>query len=44
MKRHTARNWTVEEYDNWSAATGRIEAVAEAADEGGGPSLAGASA
>ena len=39
MKRHTARDWTVEEFDNWYAATKKFEAVAEAADEGGGPSL-----
>jgi hypothetical protein len=39
MKRHTAREWTVEEFDDWSAATDRIGAVAEAADEEGGPSL-----
>jgi len=38
MKRH-ARDWTVEEYDEWSAATKRRKAVAEAADEEGGPSL-----
>jgi len=39
MKRHTAREWTVEEFEHWSAATDRFEAVAEAADEEGGPSL-----
>ena len=39
MKRHTARDWTVEEYDEWSAATNRIEAVGTAADEEGGPRL-----
>ncbi len=39
MKRHPAKEWTVEEYNDWSAATDRIEAVAEAADEEGGPSL-----
>ncbi len=38
MRRHT-REWTVEEYDDWSAATDRYEATAEAADEEGGPSL-----
>lgn len=39
MKRHTAKEWTVEEFDDWAAATDRHEAVAEAADEEGGPSL-----
>ena len=39
MKRHTARECTVEEYDDWSAATDTFEAVAKAADEEGGPSL-----
>jgi len=39
MKRHTPRDWTLEEYDNWSAATDSFAAVAEAADEEGGPSL-----
>lgn len=39
MKRHTSRDWTLEEYDNWSAATAKFEAVAKAADEEGGPSL-----
>jgi hypothetical protein len=39
MKRHTAKEWTVEEFEDWSAATDRYEAVAEAADEEGGPSL-----
>ncbi len=39
MKRHAAREYTVEEFDAWSAATGRFEAVGEAADEEGGPSL-----
>lgn len=39
MKRHTAREWTVEEFDDWSAATDRIEAAAKAADEEGGPGV-----
>lgn len=39
MKRHAPREMTMEEYDEWSAATDRIGAVAEAADEEGGPSL-----
>ena len=39
MKRHTARECTVEEFDDWCAATDRHEAVAQAADEEGGPSL-----
>lgn len=38
MKRH-ARDWTLEEYDDWCAAEQRQKAVAEAADEEGGPSL-----
>ena len=38
MKRH-ARDWTLEEYDDWCAATDRAKAVAEAADEEGGPGL-----
>lgn len=38
--RHTpAREMTNEEFDEWLAATKRYEAVAEAADEEGGPSL-----
>lgn len=39
MKRHTARDLTLEEFDAWSAATDRFEAVGEAADEEGGPRL-----
>jgi hypothetical protein len=39
MARREARDLTVEEFDNWSAATDKFEAVAEAADEEGGPSL-----
>jgi hypothetical protein len=39
MKRHTARDLTLEEFDDWVAATDRHEAVVEAADEEGGPSL-----
>jgi len=39
MKRHAEREWTVEEFDNWSAATDKFEAVGKAADEEGGPSL-----
>jgi hypothetical protein len=39
MARHTAREWTLEEYDDWRAATDKFEAVAAAADEEGGPSL-----
>jgi hypothetical protein len=39
MKRHTAREWTVEEFHDWVAASDRFEAVGEAADEEGGPSL-----
>jgi len=39
MARREARDLTVEEYDNWSAATDRFEAVGKATDEEGGPSL-----
>lgn len=39
MKRHSAREWTVEEFDDWAAAGGRFDAVGQAADEEGGPSL-----
>lgn len=37
--RHHTRDWTVEEFDEWLAATRREEAIAEAADEEGGPRL-----
>ena len=39
MKRHTAREMTVEEFNDWCAATDKFESVAKAADEEGGPSL-----
>ena len=39
MKRHTAREWTVEEFNDWAAASDRVDAVGQAADEEGGPSL-----
>jgi hypothetical protein len=39
MAKRTAREMTVEEFDQWSAATTRYEKVAEAADEVGGPRL-----
>ena len=39
MKRHTNKEWTVEEFDDWCAATDRLEAVGQAADEEGGPRL-----
>jgi hypothetical protein len=39
MKHRTARELTLEEFDAWKAATARFKAVAETADEGGGPSL-----
>jgi hypothetical protein len=39
MARREARDLTVEEFDNWSAATDKFEAVGKAADEEGGPSL-----
>lgn len=39
MARRAARDLTLEEYDNWEAATKKFEALAKAADEEGGPSL-----
>jgi hypothetical protein len=39
MKRHAAREWTAESFDDWSSATDRVGRVLEAADEEGGPSL-----
>jgi len=39
MKRNTASECTVEEFDAWMAASSRHEAVATAADEEGGPRL-----
>ncbi len=39
MKHRTPRELTNEEFDAWHAATGRHEAVAQAADEEGGPRL-----
>ena len=39
MARRAARDLTLEEYDNWEAATKKFEALAEAADEEGGPGL-----
>lgn len=39
MKRHTARDFTPEEFDDWMASGDREEAVANAADEEGGPRL-----
>jgi hypothetical protein len=39
MARRRSKEMTVEEFDAWVAATDRIEAVAEAADEQGGPRL-----
>ena len=39
MKRDSAREWTVEEFDAWMAATDKEEAIAKAADEEGGPRL-----
>ena len=38
-RRAAKRDMTVEEFDAWVAASNRTEAVAEAADERGGPSL-----
>ena len=39
MKRHAARECTVEEFDDWAAASDRHDAVGQTADEEGGPSL-----
>jgi hypothetical protein len=39
MARRVAREMTVEEFDAWAAAGNRHAAVAESADEGGGPRL-----
>ena len=39
MARRVAREMTVEEFEAWSAAHRRTDAVAENADEGGGPRL-----
>jgi hypothetical protein len=39
MAQREARGLTVEEFDDWQAATDKFEAVAKAADEAGGPSL-----
>ncbi len=39
MARYKTRDWTLEEYDEWSALTDHVEAVAKAADEEGGPSV-----
>ena len=36
---HPTREWTVEEFDAWRKASDKFEAVAEAADEEGGPRL-----
>lgn len=39
MAKRVAKEMTVEEFDEWSAATNHYEKVAESADEGGGPRL-----
>jgi hypothetical protein len=39
MARRAAKDMTVEEFDAWVAAGKRFDAVAQAADENGGPSL-----
>jgi hypothetical protein len=39
MKRQPAKDCTLEELDAWMATTDRVEAVAQAADEEGGPRL-----
>src|SRR6478609_5013882 len=38
MARRTTREWTWEQFDDWHAASKTFEAIAEAADEDGGPS------
>jgi len=39
MKRRTAKECTLEEFDDWAAAGDRLDAVGQAADEEGGPSF-----
>ena len=39
MARRQSKEWTVEEFDEWSKATDKFDKVAEAADEVGGPRL-----
>lgn len=39
MRRESAREWTIEEFDAWSKATDKYDAVAKASDEEGGPRL-----
>lgn len=39
MARRKARDWSIEEFEAWKAAADRVDAVAEAADEEGGPRL-----
>src|SRR5438132_10669716 len=39
MKHHPTREYTLEEFDAWMAETDKEEAVAQAADEEGGPRL-----
>jgi hypothetical protein len=39
MKRHTARELSLDDFDAWLAAEKKLEAVATAADEEGGPRL-----
>ena len=39
MTHHSSREWTVEEFDAWAAADEREKAIAEVADEEGGPRL-----
>ena len=39
MKRHTARELTLEEFDAWRTATDQVDTIGNAADEEGGPSL-----
>jgi hypothetical protein len=39
MKRHTAREMSLEEFDAWVAASDRDDAIDKAADEEGGPRL-----
>lgn len=39
MAHRAVRDWTVEEFEEWSAAVDRMEGIARAADEEGGPRL-----
>jgi hypothetical protein len=39
MARNRSKEWTVEEYEAWSASNKKFQQVAEASDEPGGPAL-----